>query len=446
LWISRFKHELAKTFTTTEKTQTKEAHVPSPAEVLKHPIFGRVRGKLAERAKRHDELLGLDKPKTGTSEEAATLAVRMKEYVDRVVEEVSKFLKGEQVAERVRFVIQAILTRSHVLLEGASGTGKTRAVSLVARILDIPFERIDALPDLSDLDIIGGEVFEDGRFRLKRSALLRPLILMIIDEFGRLSATCANAFLQALEEREVNISDLRGSGTTRLSLSPAFVVAAAMNPQAYGGSGGINEALFDRISVGLRMPMPDDKGLGSALTGPMVKVTPPWWEIAKADKRWPVAPEEEKKDEPEKIPPPYTLLQIWSAIDFVTVPPKLIEAIIHTNYLVSPPAFRKSNLWTECSFKPDAKEKKAIEKLENETTKYLFEGSNPRGMVLTVQQAKSNAFFRGSMVVNANDVRRAAEAALLFRLKSYPGTSPAVISEMIDRAVNLAIPKGKGDA
>ena len=106
----------------------------------------------------------------------------------------------------VRSVVEAILTKSHVVLEGASGTGKTVAVTLVAKILNIPFQRIDALPDLSDLDIIGGEVFEGGMFHLKKSQLLRPHILMIIDEFGRLSPTCANTFLQALEERKVGIS------------------------------------------------------------------------------------------------------------------------------------------------------------------------------------------------------------------------------------------------
>jgi hypothetical protein len=74
-------------------------------------------------------------------------------------------------------------------------------------------------------------------------------------------------------------------------------------------------------------------------------------------------------------------------------------------------------------------------------------------MALTVLRAKANAFFRGptldkdkkeQLVVNQDDVRRAAEAALLFRLKSYPGTPPAEISKLIKTAVDLAIPKSKG--
>ena len=424
-----------------------------------HTIFGEVAGDLADSAHRHDAMLGLDlvrRPEdadapdaavfdravgeavfTNTSDEAHTLSQSMKNHLDRVVDEVGRFLKGDGVGERVRTVAEAVLTKSHVVLEGASGTGKTVAVTLVARVLNMPFQRIDALPDLSDLDIIGGEVFEGGQFRLKRSKLLRPLVLMIIDEFGRLSATCANAFLQALEEREVGVSDLRGSGVTRLQLSPGFVVAAAMNPQTYGGSGGVNEALFDRISVGLRMPMPNNAGMNEALEEAEVQLPG----------------NKNKRKEPKKLglPPGVTLLKIWSAINLVKLPPALRQAIVDANFLVSPPGYRKANGWTECEYSPhDRAERKAVESLEADSSRLLFEGSNPRGMTLTVLRAKANAFFRGpnengELVVTEADVRRAAQAALLFRLKSFPGTPPASVADLIDRAVNLAIPKGRED-
>src|SRR5687767_7063336 len=120
---------------------------PSGDPVLHHPIFGELRGEMAERARQHDLLLGREGQRTATYEEAQRLAAVMKEYADAVVREVGNVLKGTLVAAVIRAIVEAILTRSHVLIEGASGTGKTVAVKLVARVMGLPYERIDAMPD-----------------------------------------------------------------------------------------------------------------------------------------------------------------------------------------------------------------------------------------------------------------------------------------------------------
>jgi MoxR-like ATPase len=391
---------------------------------FEHPIFGELISQAdVEAARKHDELLGTEEDGLAVDPpRAKKLAKLMPEFVSSIQTEVQKKLKGDAVLSVVGLIAQALLTRSHIVVEGASGTGKTVAVTSVAKVLGMPWQRIDAMPDLPDIEVIGGEVFKGGAFHLLRGKLLQVVQVLIVDEFGRLSPTAANAFLQALEEREVGVTDFRQSGKSRWSLSPAFTMAAAMNPQNYGGSGGINEALFDRISAGVRMPMPGHDGLVQTLA-------------------------EVRHDEPElkAVTLPCKLHELWAAINHVAVPEPLIDAVISANYYVSPPEFRKANGWDACKFKATSKtEKKEVTRLEEDSARLLFEGSNPRGMVLTVRRAKANAFFRGAMIVSPEDVRQAAQAALLFRLKSFPGTSPQEILEIITRAVNLTLPSSEG--
>src|SRR5207248_2240763 len=81
--------------------------------------------------------------------------------------EVSKAIVGED--RTVELILTALLSRSHVLLEGPPGTGKTLLAQTIARLLGARFRRIQFTPDTSPAELtgavrerVGEKVFERG--------------------------------------------------------------------------------------------------------------------------------------------------------------------------------------------------------------------------------------------------------------------------------------------
>ena len=67
-------------------------------------------------------------------------------------------------------LIDGLLASGHLLLEGPPGVAKTRAVRVLAGLIDADFHRIQFTPDLLPADLTGGEVFrpQDASFRFER--------------------------------------------------------------------------------------------------------------------------------------------------------------------------------------------------------------------------------------------------------------------------------------
>jgi MoxR-like ATPase len=74
-------------------------------------------------------------------------------------EELQKVIVGQD--EVIEQIFAAIFTRGHCLLVGVPGLAKTLMVSTLARILDIPFKRIQFTPDLMPSDITGTNVLDE---------------------------------------------------------------------------------------------------------------------------------------------------------------------------------------------------------------------------------------------------------------------------------------------
>ena len=71
--------------------------------------------------------------------------------------ELRKVIKGQ--SEVIRFVILALLTDGHVLLEGFPGLGKTLLANALSMLVDADFKRIQFTPDLMPVDIIGTTIY-----------------------------------------------------------------------------------------------------------------------------------------------------------------------------------------------------------------------------------------------------------------------------------------------
>src|SRR3954462_790890 len=99
-------------------------------------------------------------------------------------------LDQDEVVERV---MTAILARGHLLLEGLPGLGKTELCKGLARLMDLPFKRIQFTPDLLPGDITGTYVIdgETRAFPFRQGPLFSSVVLA--DEINRSSPKTQSA-------------------------------------------------------------------------------------------------------------------------------------------------------------------------------------------------------------------------------------------------------------
>lgn len=161
------------------------------------------------------------------------------EMAQALRKEASKVLVGQD--EPFTFMLIALLTGGHVLLEGVPGTAKTLMAKVLAHLIQADFKRIQFTPDLMPADVIGTQVFDvnTGQFRLRRGPIFTQVLLG--DEINRAPAKTQSALLEAMEEGQVTIEG------HRLALSKPFLVLATQNPLEYEGTYPLPEAQLDRF-------------------------------------------------------------------------------------------------------------------------------------------------------------------------------------------------------
>jgi MoxR-like ATPase len=151
----------------------------------------------------------------------------------------------------VRRLLIALLADGHLLVEGAPGLAKTRAVRALAACLDAGFHRIQFTPDLLPADLTGTDVFQpaDGGFVFAPGPLFHNLVLA--DEINRAPARVQSALLEAMAERQVTV------GRTTHPLPDPFLVLATLNPFDHEGTWPLPESQLDRFLLHVRVDYPD---------------------------------------------------------------------------------------------------------------------------------------------------------------------------------------------
>ncbi|QIZ84521.1 MoxR family ATPase [Bermanella marisrubri] len=151
----------------------------------------------------------------------------------------------------VNALLVALLADGHLLVEGAPGLAKTKAIKTLADRLEGAFQRIQFTPDLLPADITGSEVYraETGKFEFQAGPLFHNLILA--DEINRAPAKVQSALLEAMAERQVSVA-----GTT-YPLDKLFLVMATQNPIEQEGTYPLPEAQLDRFLMHVRIDYPD---------------------------------------------------------------------------------------------------------------------------------------------------------------------------------------------
>ncbi|MHB8809139.1 MAG: AAA family ATPase [Desulfobulbaceae bacterium] len=138
-----------------------------------------------------------------------------------------------------------------MLVEGAPGLAKTRAIKSLASGMEADFHRIQFTPDLLPADLTGGDIFraETGNFEFRKGPVFHNMVLA--DEINRAPAKVQSALLEAMEERQVTIGD-RSYPLPRL-----FLVMATQNPIEQEGTYPLPEAQLDRFMLHAEVGYPD---------------------------------------------------------------------------------------------------------------------------------------------------------------------------------------------
>lgn len=166
-----------------------------------------------------------------------------------------RHLKGRIVGQEklVDRLILALLADGHLLVEGAPGLAKTKAIKELSRAIDGEDHRIQFTPDLLPADLTGTDIYrpETGTFTFQPGPVFHNLVLA--DEINRAPAKVQSALLEAMAERQVTV------GRETYRLPKLFMVMATQNPLEQEGTYPLPEAQLDRFLMHLRIGYPDSE-------------------------------------------------------------------------------------------------------------------------------------------------------------------------------------------
>ncbi len=150
----------------------------------------------------------------------------------------------------VERLLIALLADGHLLVEGAPGLAKTRAIRQLGEFIEGSFQRIQFTPDLLPADLTGTDIYRaaQGCFEFQRGPLFNNLILA--DEINRAPAKVQSALLEAMAERQISV------GTSTYQLEEPFLVMATQNPIEQEGTYPLPEAQLDRFLLHVRIDYP----------------------------------------------------------------------------------------------------------------------------------------------------------------------------------------------
>ena len=160
----------------------------------------------------------------------------------------SRLIIGQ--AHLINRMLIALLCDGHLLVEGAPGLAKTRAIKVLAESIEGDFHRLQFTPDLLPADLTGTDIYrpQEGTFEFRKGPLFHNLILA--DEINRAPAKVQSALLEAMEERQISVGD------KSYPLEDLFMVMATQNPIEQEGTYPLPEAQLDRFLLHVQVDYP----------------------------------------------------------------------------------------------------------------------------------------------------------------------------------------------
>lgn len=159
---------------------------------------------------------------------------------NRIADNIEKVILGKR-HDVIDYILAALLSGGHVLLEDVPGVGKTSLAKSLATSLGCTIRRVQFTPDLLPSDITGVSVYHGTNqdFHFMEGPVFANVVLA--DEINRASPKTQAALLECMEEGQVTID-----GCTRKLPRPFFVMAT-QNPIEYEGTYPLPESQLDRF-------------------------------------------------------------------------------------------------------------------------------------------------------------------------------------------------------
>lgn len=181
----------------------------------------------------------------------------LQEKVQSVIKQAQSIIFGQD--ELLESIVAALVCEGHLLIEGLPGLGKTLSVSVMSKLCDLHFQRIQFTPDLLPSDLIGTMMYNQQKqeFTTKFGPIFTQLVLA--DEINRSPAKVQAALLEAMAEKQVTIGDKTHK------LPTPFVVLATQNPIEQEGTYNLPEAQLDRFMMKISVDYPDFEAEKSVL-------------------------------------------------------------------------------------------------------------------------------------------------------------------------------------
>lgn len=310
-----------------------------------------------------------------------------------VLGELESWLSHQIIGQHdlVKKLLVALLADGHLLVEGAPGLAKTRAIKMMADGMEGDFHRVQFTPDLLPGDITGTDVFRPqlGTFEFQAGPIFHNLILA--DEINRAPAKVQSALLEAMAERQVSV------GGTTYPLPDLFLVMATQNPIEQEGTYPLPEAQLDRFLMHVKVDYPNAEAER---------------DILKLARR-----EAGGNDQPKRPSVSAdTIFQARNAVLDIHMAESVEEYIVQLII-----ASRQPEAYSE------------------ELATWIEYGASPRATIGLDRCARAHAWLAGRDFVSPDDVAAMAHDVLRHRLiVSYEGEIAGVTSDgVIDRLLEL---------
>lgn len=308
-------------------------------------------------------------------------------FVSTLTAEIRKVIIGQEYL--VNRLLIGLLSNGHILVEGVPGLAKTLSIKTLAQAIQSKFQRIQFTPDLLPADLIGTLIYnpKDGAFTTKKGPIFSNIILA--DEINRAPAKVQSALLEAMQERQVTISE------TTFKLEEPFLVMATQNPIEQEGTYPLPEAQVDRfmLKISITYPTIEEElkimkrmGFTSASTSVSPVVTPE------------------------------DILRAQKVVDEVYMDEKIEKYILDIVFATRQPARYKLD----------------------DLTGLIQYGASPRATLCLVLASKAHAFIDGRGYVTPQDVKFIASDVLRHRvIPSYEAEAEEKTSDdIIKRILN----------
>jgi MoxR-like ATPase len=173
--------------------------------------------------------------------------------IQKALIELKNYISHEIIGQDilVERMLIGLLADGHILVEGAPGLAKTRAINVLSRGIEGDFHRVQFTPDLLPADLTGTEIYrpQQGTFEFQKGPLFHNLILA--DEINRSPAKVQSALLEAMAERQITV------GQATYPLPALFMVMATQNPIEQEGTYPLPEAQLDRFLLQVKVDYPN---------------------------------------------------------------------------------------------------------------------------------------------------------------------------------------------